>query len=58
MRSSADVQKETGLSRERINQVGRQIGVMKIAQTYVWTDEQIEYLKTRTGKRGDRLNAK
>lgn len=54
-KSSKELATELGLSKERVNQFGKVIGVQKVGNMYCWTDAEIGFLKSRIGKAGSKL---
>lgn len=55
MTGTQQVAELTGLSKNRCLQFARVNGVLKIGQSYVWSDEDIEALRARIGARGKRI---
>lgn len=56
LKTTTQLAKETGLSKERINQYARKFGVQKLGAYYVWTPEQEQGLYSRMGARGQKLS--
>ena len=57
MKGSAQIAREAGLSKNRVNQFARVLGVQKIGEAYVWNEEQERLLYSRIGQRGRALTA-
>ena len=56
--TSTEVSKITGLSMQRVRQAALELGVQKISSIYWWSDEDLEALKARIGKRGRKKTEK
>lgn len=56
MKGSKQIAMESGLSKNRVRQFARSIGVPKIGEAYVWDEEQERLLYTRIGQRGRRFD--
>lgn len=50
--TSSEVARITGLSMQRIRQAAVELGVGKVATAYNWSEDDVEALKARIGKRG------
>lgn len=55
-KSSKQLAEETGLSRERINQCARLLGVPMVGASHIWNKEQEAQLYDRMGMRGRSYN--
>jgi len=53
---SCEVMVMTGLSKERVAQYARSVGVRKVGRMYMWEDHQINGLISRIGKKGKTLD--
>ena len=54
LKNSAQVAKETGLSVSRVNQFARAVNLDRIGSYFVWTQEDIDRLRSRMGRRDRR----
>ena len=54
MMGTREVMKITGMSKSRCLQFARMNGVLKIGQSYVWSDRDVEAFMARIGQRGKR----
>lgn len=55
-KSSAEIAKELGLSKERVNQFARTHNLQRIGNIFVWAERDKEALQERIGCRGIKLN--
>ena len=53
--TSGDVAKLLGLSLRRVTQGAKALNVKKYGHLYWWEDSEIDELKKRIGKKGDKL---
>lgn len=56
MKTSLQIAQESGLSKYRVNQFAKSIGLAKMGSQYAWTPQAEKAFYDRIGKRGDRFN--
>lgn len=55
LKTTTQIANESGLSKERVNQVARTFHVQKLGSYYVWNEEQEKLLYSRIGQRGKKI---
>lgn len=56
MKTSQQIAKESGMSKERVNQFAKSVGLEKLGTQYIWNEEAEKAFYNRIGKRGDKLS--